>query len=251
MLVYEKKIQERLENKSRIQDQREENQRLLNERFQEQINEIHRNLKKEKEITSSPATTYELNEVERKRLYAFNKSMLENSIEEFRIGGIKDQLLSQLFEGLFFARPAMLLREFAQAEDNIIWTNIERNLDYSVSGIQGSNGTPGSDGETGSYGGGSGTDAHNGLDGQAGSNSGSIVMSIVSVANQNIFLVTPQNSNSVMLPLFDSNTTIHLSARGGDGGNGGKGGKGGKGASGIDGIDATSESVGTNGTNGN
>jgi hypothetical protein len=184
------------------------------------------------------------------RILAFYKPTIEESIAKLTTIVTEDNLLSKLFDSLFFVKPSMLLRELALLPSSMTWASVQRKMIYSVAGQRGPDGKAGEDGENGNYGGGAGTDGQNALDGQPGSAAGSIVVSLVSVPNQNIFLVTPKATNPQMLPLFDPSVSIALSARGGDGGGGGKGGKGGDGAAGIDGTDATPDRAGTSGTNG-
>jgi hypothetical protein len=192
----------------------------------------------------------EKEEVLPERILAFYKPTIEESIAKLTAIVTEDNLLAKLFDSLFFVKPAMLLRELASLPAAMTWASVQRKMIYSVAGQRGPDGKAGEDGENGNFGGGAGTDGQSALDGQPGSAAGSIVVSLVSVPNQNIFLVTPKSTNPQMLPLFDSSVSIALSARGGDGGGGGKGGKGGDGAAGIHGTDATPDRAGTSGTNG-
>lgn len=69
-------------------------------------------------------------------------------------------------------------------------------------------------------GGGSGADGSNGQDGQAGSTATINTVSLLSVPNQNIFMVTPGHANPIILPLFDGSVALKLSSKGGSGGAG-------------------------------
>jgi hypothetical protein len=258
MLIHEKKSEERRAEEARRQAERDAAQQSWNVTIEEQLASVRRivlereaaDAEKSREDGNKSPAPYEMNEEEREKIYAFHKTTIEESIQKLTTVVTEDNILAKLFDTLFFTKPSMLLRELAKAPKNMVWSNIERKMNYSVAGLKGPNGTAGEDGENGNYGGGAGSDAHDGLDGQPGTAAGSITVSVTSVANQNVFLVTPKAANPMMLPLFDSATAVHLTARGGDGGEGGKGGKGGDGSPGIDGTDATTERVGTNGTNG-
>lgn len=204
----------------------------------------------EAEQAKSPASFADFSDEEKDRILAFHKTTIEESIQNLTTVVSEDGVLEKLYDSLFFTKPKMLLRELATVPANMQWSSVPRLLEYSVDGIRGPDGAPGACGDSGTAGGGSGTAATDGMDAQAGTSAGSMKVSLISVPNQNIFLVTPQAANPVMLPLFDSTTSVQLSARGGDGGDGGAGGKGGDGSNGMNGQDATPDRAGTSGTNG-
>jgi hypothetical protein len=106
--------------------------------------------------------------------------------------------------------------------------SICRSFVYSTSGKPGSHGEHGENGMNGSSGGGSGTDGVSGVGGQNGTPAAPNTVSLMSVPDQRIFVVSPKDSamDATILPLFDGSVRIDLFAKGGMGGNGGNGGKG-------------------------
>ena len=264
MLIYERKIAAQQQASERVKDERDAHQREFNINIEEQLAAIRKialeNQEKMPEMGNKSQTDsseegksvsmYEFTEEERQRILAFHKTTIEESIQTLTTVVTEDNILAKLFDSLFFSKPGMLLRELASVPANMTWASVPRLMKYDVQGLPGPHGKFGEDGESGGYGGGAGTDGTDGLDGQAGTSAGSMAVSVISVPNQNVFLVTPKAANPVMLPLFDSSVSVQLSAKGGKGGDGGAGGKGGDGAAGIDGTDATPDQMGTSGTNG-
>ena len=93
----------------------------------------------------------------------------------------------------------------------------------------GADGNPGEDGNPGVQGTGvRGMGAAAGTNGQHGTPGSPNMISLMSVPNQKIFIVSPKDSDkdAVILPLYDGKVSITLKAMGGSGGNGGHGGKG-------------------------
>lgn len=199
---------------------------------------------------AAPASFADFSDDEKQRILAFHKTTIHESIQNLQKVVTEDAILEKLFDSLFFTKPIMLLKELSSVPDNMPWCDVPRKLEYHVDGYRGPDGTAGGDGQNGANGGGSGSAGADGKDGQAGSAAGSMQVSLISVPNQNIFLVTPKAANPVILPLFDWSVSVLLSARGGDGGDGGRGGRGGSGTNGLNGQDASPDRAGTSGSNG-
>ena len=74
----------------------------------------------------------------------------------------------------------------------------------------------------------SGSDGKSGSDGQHGTAALPNTVSLMSVPNQPVFLVTTKMNDveDAVLPLYDGSVCIHLLAKGGEGGKGGDGGQG-------------------------
>jgi hypothetical protein len=181
------------------------------------------------------------------RIAAFHKSSLQGSAEDLAKTSIDD---SGVYNDLFVGKPKALLEELALTPAEMSWIAMSREFRYATDGKNGSDGKDGQNGGAGKAGGADGLDGVDGADGVQGSNADSMAVSFVSVPNQNVFVVAPNSADPIVLPLFDADVTIKLSAKGGDGGNGGKGGRGGNGAIGIDGTDATADQPGVDGSAG-
>lgn len=188
--------------------------------------------------------------VDNERIQAYHVSTLDTSIAAVKVVSVEDIVLQNIFNALFFAKPVELLRKLAVVKEAMKWADVQRVATISRDGTPGADGISGRHGVSGADGGGNGSDGNNGGDAQSGSDAKDVIVSLMSVPQQNIFLVTPEFSAPVILPLFDPSVKINLTAIGGAGGDGGSGGKGGRGGDGFDGKDATRSSSGTSGTNG-
>ena len=174
-------------------------------------------------------------------------NQLEKSSNNSNNNNNMDTILSQIFDILFFNKPVSLLRKLPT--NPIKWYTIQRVYSYTTSGQIGQVGINGDNGTNGVNGGGAGSDGTSGQNGQSGSSAYTNTISLLSVPNQDIFIISPKefNQEAVLMPLNDPNVQINLYALGGRGGNGGSGGKGGNGGKGIDGADATKSRSGTSG----
>eukprot|EP01031_Cornospumella_fuschlensis_P034705 gene34705-42026_t len=261
-LIMERKIDNIRAEEARRSREQDEHLQAYNVSVEEQIaairniviqnaEEMKAEVQKNKAAASAtPASFADFSDDEKQRIFAFHKTTIEESIEKLQKIVTEDAILEKLFDSLFFTKPVMLLKELASVPANMPWADVPRKLEYHVDGYRGPDGSAGSDGQTGASGGGSGSAGADGKDGQAGSAAGSMQVSLISVPNQNIFLVTPKAANPVILPLFDWSVSVLLSARGGDGGDGGRGGRGGNGTNGLNGQDASPDRAGTSGSNG-
>lgn len=110
----------------------------------------------------------------------------------------------------------------------LLLLDLYRSFVHDTSGMDGESGQAGNAGQKGTGVGGIGLDAASGSNGQHGTAASSNVISIMSVPDQKIFIVSPKDSgkDAVVLPLFDGQVSVSIKARGGVGGNGGHGGKG-------------------------
>jgi hypothetical protein len=129
-------------------------------------------------------------------------------------GDIARQTVLKVLDVLFFRRPVEMLEQLCKVDVLQLFRDLPKYSIISTSGDHGPDGQDGIDGRDGMHGGGSGGDGTQGQAGQIGTPAKPNTVSLLSVPDQDVFIVNPkdESSNPYIMRLRDGNISVNLYA---------------------------------------